>query len=218
MVITATVNWATIATFATAIGTLVLAVATFAAVRSSNRSARIAEAAFEVNLRPVLVTSRLEDPIQKIRWVDDHWAHLEGSQATVELVDGSIYLAISVRNAGSGLAVIFGWSVFTELALNDVPHAAPEDFRMQTRDLYIAAGDIGFWQAAIREAGDPDYAALSRDIRDAQPFTIDVLYGDHEGGQRTVTRFGMISLRTDDGTKWFPSVARHWSLDRPDPR
>ncbi len=87
-----------------------LAVATFAAVRSSNRSARIAEAAFQVNLRPVLVTSRLDDPIQKIRWVDDHWAHAGGEQASVEMVDGSIYLAISVRNVGSGLAVIFGWS------------------------------------------------------------------------------------------------------------
>lgn len=211
-------DWATIASFATALGTLVLAVATFSAVRSSNRSARIAEAAFRVNLRPVLVTSRLDDPIQKIRWVDDHWARLEGSQASVELVDGSIYLAISVRNVGPGLAVTFGWSVFTELVLTDVPHAAPEDFRMQTRDLYIASGDIGFWQAAIREAGDPGYAALSRDIRDAQPFTIDLLYGDHEGGQRTVTRFGMIAMRVGDETKWFPSVARHWNLDRPDPR
>jgi hypothetical protein len=214
----ATTDWATVATFATAIGTLVLAVATFAAVRSSNRSARIAEAAFRVNLRPVLVTSRLDDPIQKIRWVDDHWARLVGSQASIELVDGRIYLAISVRNVGPGLAVIFGWSVFTELVLTDVPHREPEEFRMQTRDLYIASGDIGFWQAAIREADDPDYAALSRDIRDGLPFTIDVLYGDHEGGQRTVTRFGMVSIRTDDDTKWFPSVARHWNLDRPDPR
>ncbi len=211
-------DWATIASFATALGTLVLAVSTFWAVRSSNRSARIAEAAFQVNLRPVLVTSRLDDPVQKIRWVDDHWIRLEGSQASVELVDGSVYLAISLRNVGPGLGVIFGWSVFTELALNDVPHREPEEFRMQTRDLYIAPGDIGFWQAAIREAGDADYAGLSRDIRDGQPFTIDVLYGDHEGGQRTVTRFGMTPFHVDDGTRWFPSVGRHWNLDRPDPR
>jgi hypothetical protein len=211
-------NWETISSFATALGTLVLAVATFSAVRSSNRSARIAEAAFQVNLRPVLVTSRLDDPVQKIRWVDDHWARLDGSQASVEVVDGSIYLAISVRNVGPGLAVTFGWYVFTDLALIDVEHAAPEDFRMQTRDLYIASGDIGYWQAAIREADDPAYAALKRDILEAKPFTIDVLYGDHEGGQRTVTRFGMIAKRVGDDTKWFPSVARHWNLDRPDPR
>jgi hypothetical protein len=215
----ASTDWATIASFATAVGTLVLAVATFSAVRSSNRSARIAEEAFQVNLRPVLVTSRLDDPVQKIRWVDDHWARLEGSQASVELIDGSIYLAISVRNVGSGLGVIVGWSALTELVREpDAPHAAPEDFRRQQRDLYIAPGDIGFWQAAIREAGDPDYAELSRDIRDAQPFTIDVLYGDHEGGQRTITRFGMIPLERDDTVKWFPNVARHFNLDRPDPR
>jgi hypothetical protein len=215
----ASTDWATIASFATALGTLVLAVATFSAVRSSNRSARIAEEAFRVNLRPVLVTSRLDDPVQKIRWVDDHWARLEGSQASVELIDGSIYLAISLRNVGPGIAVTFGWSVLTELVRgNDVPHAAPEDFRMQTRDLYIAPGDIGFWQAAIREASDPDYAALSRDIQDGQGFTIDVLYGDHEGGQRTITRWGLIPLHTDNGIKWFPNVARHWNLDRPDPR
>lgn len=215
----ATTDWATVASFATALGTLVLAVATFSAVRSSNRSARIAEEAFEVNLRPVLVTSRIDDPIQKIRWVDDHWARLEGSRGSVEMVDGSIYLAISLRNVGSGLAVIFGWSVLTELVrTNEIPHAAPEDFRMQTRDLYIAPGDIGFWQAAIREAGDPDYAALSQDVQNVQPFTIDVLYGDHEGGQRTITRFGMIPMGTGDDAKWFPNVARHWNLDRPDPR
>ena len=213
-----TANWETISSFATALGTLVLAVATFSAVRSSNRSARIAEAAFEVNLRPVLVTSRIDDAEQKIRWVDDHWARLGGSQASAELVDENMYLAISVRNVGPGLAVIFGWSVFTDLVRNDVPHAAPEDFRPQTRDLYIAAGDIGFWQAAVREMADADYSALRKRIRDAEPFTIDVLYGDHEGGQRTVTRFGMIPKRVDEGTRWFPSVSRHWNLDRPDPR
>jgi hypothetical protein len=211
-------DWATLASFATALGTLVLAGATFSAVRSSNRSARIAEEAFQVNLRPVLVTSRLDDPIQKIRWIDNHWAGLDGNRASVELVDGSIYLAISVRNVGSGLGVIFGWSLFTEPAGTDVPHAPPEDFRMQTRDLYIAPADIGFWQAAIREVGDPVYAALSQDIRDARPFTIDVLYGDHEGGQRTITRFGIIPLQTGDDIRWFPNVARHWNLDRPDPR
>jgi hypothetical protein len=217
-VLIASTDWATIATFATAIGTLVLAVATFAAVRSANRSARVAEASFQVNLRPVLVPSRLEDPPQKIRWVDDHWARLEGSQAVIEFIAGSIYLAISVRNVGSGLAVMFGWSVRTELAYGDTPHADPEEFRMQTRDLYIPAGDFGFWQGAIREAADADYAGLRKAIVEAQPFTIDVLYGDHEGGQRTITRFGMIPRQSGDQTRWFPSVSRHWNLDRPDPR
>jgi hypothetical protein len=215
----ATTDWATIATFATAIGTLVLAFATFAAVRSANRSARIAEASYLVNLRPVLVTSRLQDPVQKMRWVDDRWTAVEGAQSSVELVDGRIYLALSLRNVGSGLAVIFGWSVIIGLATPDIAHTEPERFRMQTRDLYTAPGEIGFWQGAIREADDRDYPGLSRAIRECAPFTIELLYGDHEGGQRTISRFGLTPHRNAEGeTKWFPSVSRHWYLDRPDPR
>ncbi len=52
-----------------------------------------------------------------------------------------------------------------------------------------------------------------------EPFTIEILYGDHDGRQRTITRFGMIPwTRSADEVRWFPSVARHWYLDRPDPR
>ena len=80
-----TIDWTTVATFATAIGTLVLAVATFAAVRSANKAARVAEAGFRVSLRPVLVTSKLEDPVQKVTWIGDHWSHVGGSEASIEL-------------------------------------------------------------------------------------------------------------------------------------
>ena len=214
----ATFDWSTLATLATAIGTLVLAVATFAAVRSANRAARVSEAAYRANLRPVLVTSRLEDPIQKIRWMDDHWAHLDGGQAYVDLVEGSIYLAISVRNVGTGLAVPVGWLVSSQVTATQAPHGDPDSFRLQTRDLYVAPNDAGFWQAAIRESDDPDYGWLSSRITEATAFTIELLYGDNEGGQRTVSRFGMIPRRVGEETRWYPSVARHWNLDRPDPR
>ena len=47
-------DWATISSLATAGGTLVLAVATFASVRSSNRTARLAELSLqEFGLTPV---------------------------------------------------------------------------------------------------------------------------------------------------------------------
>src|SRR5919201_1349635 len=102
-------DWATISALVTAAGTLVLAVATFASVRSANRSARIAERVLQVGLRPLLMPSRLEDPAQKIRWVDEHWARVEGGRASVEVVEGNIYLAMSVRNAGNGIAVLQAW-------------------------------------------------------------------------------------------------------------
>ena len=65
-------DWVTISSLATAGGTLVLAAATFAAVRSSNASARIAEAALQEQRRPILVNSRLDDATQKIGFADGH--------------------------------------------------------------------------------------------------------------------------------------------------
>ena len=45
---------------------------------------------------------------------------------------------------------------------------------------------------------------------------IDILYGDHEGGQRTVARFSMV---TDEDVKpRRAGVLRYWNLDRADPR
>jgi hypothetical protein len=68
-------DWVTISSLATAGGTLVLAVATFASVRSVNQAARTAERALQVGLRPLLVPSRLEDPLIKVLWVDGrHWS------------------------------------------------------------------------------------------------------------------------------------------------
>ena len=88
-------DWASVAT---AGGTLVLAVATFASVRSANRAGRNAERALNVGLRPVLFASRSSESVQKIRWGDDHWALLPNGRAVVEEKDGVIYLAISLQN------------------------------------------------------------------------------------------------------------------------
>ena len=93
-------GWTTISSLATAGGTLILAIATFASVRSANNAARTTEHALEVGLVPLLFPSGLEDAAQKIRWVDDHWARVEGGRATMEAVDGNLYLAMSIRKCG----------------------------------------------------------------------------------------------------------------------
>ena len=102
-------DWATISSLATAGGTLVLAMATFASVRSANRAARIAEESLLVGLRPLLVHSRGDDPSQKALWSDQHKALVRGGRAVVEVVGDVIYLALSLRNAGAGLALLHGW-------------------------------------------------------------------------------------------------------------
>src|ERR1700728_619827 len=96
-------DWTTISSLATAAGTLVLSFATFAAVRSSNRSARIAEAALQEQRRPLLAPSRLEDPKQKIMFLEGNWVSASGGRAAVEHLGGVVYLAISLRNVGSGI-------------------------------------------------------------------------------------------------------------------
>jgi hypothetical protein len=206
-------DWTTAASLATAGGTLVLALSTFAAVRSSNRAARVAERALLAGLRPLLVTSRIDEPAQKVHFVDGRWLVVGGGHASAEVGDGAIYLAISVRNAGSGLAVEHGWSL---LLSSDpaAPHANPESFHRLTRDLYIAAGDLGFWQGALRDPSAPEFAAARRTIEAREPITLDILYGDQDGGQRCITRFRLTPYRED----WLASVGRHWMLDRPQPR
>ncbi|HJU01437.1 MAG TPA: hypothetical protein VJ966_09560, partial [Actinomycetes bacterium] len=184
-------DWVTISSLATAGGTLVLAVATFASVRSANRAARTAERALQVGLRPLLVPSRLEDPLIKVLWVDGHYSRLEGGRAAVEVKDGVIYLALSLRNVGSGMAVLHGWHPWPEQVRGTEPHADPARFRTQTRDLYVPPGDVGFWQGAFRDRDEPGYAEMCEAVQAHRQVTVDLLYGDHEGGQRMVSRFAL---------------------------
>jgi hypothetical protein len=208
-------DWATISALATAGGTLVLAGATFAAVRSAHQSARVTERALLAGIRPVLITPRLQDPPEKVGFSDDHWVKVDPGRAVIDVTDEAIYFAFGLRNVGTGLAVLDRWDFYPELIMGDTSHRDIDDFRRLTRDLYIAAGDNGFWQGAFRDPDEPVFAAARDAINARQRVTIDLLYGDHEGGQRTVTRFGL--LPRDDG-QWITSVSRHWNLDRADPR
>jgi hypothetical protein len=209
------VDWTVVASLATAVGTLALAASTLVAVRSANRSARVAEYAMQIGIRPLLMPSRLEDSTQKIMWGDEHRAALPGAGATCEIVDGKIYLAMSLRNAAGGIAVIHGWHLRLGDLLSDHPHAEPGDFRPQTRDLYVPGDGIAFWQAAIRDPNDPEYAGLAAAIRARQVFAVELLYSDDEGGQRSI---GMYTIAHLDDDRWLCSMVRHWNLDRPDPR
>jgi hypothetical protein len=208
-------DWATISSLATAGGTLVLAISTFASVRSANRSARVAENALQLNLRPILLPSRLEDRTERIMWVDQHWAEVPGGRGSVEIEDGNIYLAMSLRNAGSGIAVLQAWHPIPKFMYAQKDHASLDVFRPQTRDLYVPAGDLALWQAAIRDHDDAVYADLIEAIGEPRIINVELLYSDHEGGQRTISRF---SLSPQEGSRWLCAVTRHWSLDRPDPR
>ena len=65
------------------------------------------------------------------------------------------------------------------------------------------------------EAEDPLRPGFLSALKERRPFTIDILYGDQEGGQRTISRFTLMPA-SDEG--WYCQAGRHWNLDRPDPR
>ena len=82
------IAWSTIANLATALGTLILAVATFSAVRSANLMARVAQEQFLVQLRPVLTASRREDPTLKVNFGSTKWVRIPGGGAVGEVGPG----------------------------------------------------------------------------------------------------------------------------------
>jgi hypothetical protein len=215
-------DWSTIASLATAGGTLVLAAATFSSVRFGQRSARIAERSTAIaerslllGLRPVLVPSHATDPPETVRFGDGRMVSVDGGMGAVERDGESYYLLIPLRNVGNGLAVLQAWRLDARRPELDTPHADPAEHRPQTRDLYVSAGDTGFWQGAIREPDDPFRNGLREAFLAGGMLTVDLLYGDHEGGQLTISRF--ILTREEDG-RWRPGVVRHWTLEGTDPR
>ena len=216
-------DWPTIASLATALGTLVLAVATFASIRSANRSARIAEAALMVNTRPLLTPSRLGDPVQKVFFQEGNAFRLEGGRGFVEFDDGTgaVYIGMSLRNVGQGIGVIHGWW-FREGRELTPQRPDPDSFRVQQIDLAIAQNDIGYWEGALRDSGDPCHASAVQATKETGGLaTIDLLYGDYDGGQRVISRMMLRRVYAEDSDRpptWLVTVVRHWNLDRPDPR
>jgi hypothetical protein len=204
----------------TSIGTLVLAGATFASIRSSNRSARIAERSLLAGQRPVLVAARREDPAQEIQFADGRVLDNPSTQALFLHDDDVIYLAISLRNAGAGIAHLQGYRLDPEPAdrvqtdpLGPARHRRgaqapdPATFAQQQRDLYIAAGDTGFWQAALRDPTSSTYTATQRAHQTRGRLTVDLLYGDLEDGQPTITRFVLLPAPPD---AWRCDTTHHW--------
>jgi hypothetical protein len=222
-------DWVTISSLATAGGTLVLAVATFSSVKSANRSARVAERSLMVGMRPVLIPSREDDLLERIRFGDGQIVQVPGHGGAAEVHNDIVFLALGLRNGGNGLAVIHGWRARARRETGTPGYGraaeAPDldEFRAQQLDIYIPAGDSGFWQGAMREPAMPGYDEVRNSLENGGGVQIDLLYGDHEGGQRTIARFVVAPWPTEDDRPAIDSpmrtiVIRYWTVDGHDPR
>jgi hypothetical protein len=202
-------NTATIASLATAGGTLILAVATFSSTRSANRAARISEKALRLNLRPILIPTRDNDDDELIIFGDQRRLRLAGSRAAVEVTGDAIYLAFGLRNVGPGMAILVAWQVAPGTLDREVDHADPADMTQQLRDLAVPPGDTGYWQGALREPTAELFTSTRRSIEDRSPITIELYYTDLVGGHPTISRF---RLTAHDNDEWFCAVSLHWNL------
>jgi hypothetical protein len=214
-------DWVTISALASAGGTLVLAGVTVASVRSANRAARVAEQSLLAAQRPLLVASRAEDPAVRAGFQDGIWFNVPGGEGTARAADEADYFVISVRNVGTGIAVLDGWRLIPELVLErgaNIDQPPLEEFTRLTRDLFVAPGDLGFWQGTFRDPSSDGYRKARRAVEELRTIGVDILYGDFEGGQRVISRFLLTPKEKNGELRWFASVARHWNVDRPDPR
>jgi hypothetical protein len=209
-------DWTVVASLATAGGTLVLAVATFAATRSANRSARVAEKSLQLQLQPVLMPNRPGDPPEPVTFSDGVLLTVPGGAAVVEEREGNLYLALAVRNVGTGLAVlrsghVANIDVARMVAGGDTWPPADELFRPLQRHIYIPPGDQGFWQIGVRTPDDPFREPLAAAVGERQSLSVTVGYGDHLGGHPTWTRFAVTPAA--DGS-WITTVNRHAGIVR----
>ena len=204
-----------ISSLATAGGTLALAVTTYASVRSANRAARTAELSLLAAMRPLLVESFDDDRALRVNFKDIAGINVPGGGAAVEIIDDRVYLVISLRNVGTGIAVLHGGHVYPDRRSATVDHAPLEEFRTLMRDLYVPPGDVGFWQIAYRAGGEDEEerAGLLAAIEGGY-ISVELLYGDYEGGQRVVSRYGIV--REERG--WRVTTIRHWQIDRSEVR
>ena len=213
-------DWATIGSLATAGGTLVLAVATFASIRSANRSARISERAARTaeqsllaNQRPLLVNSRLQDPKQKVQYPEG--ISLTVTAARPRCRPPATWCTWRSRSATSVPAwrSLHGWHVLVGLQ-TERSHPPVEEFTTQNLDIYVAPGDDALWLSALRDPAADIFHAVADAVKAGEPLVISLLYGDSEGGQRVITQF---SLRYTS-ERWLAQATRHFNVDRPDPR
>jgi hypothetical protein len=145
-----------------------------AAVRSAGRSTGIAERALLAGMRPVLASSRHTDSAEPVQFADGRVFEVGSGRPLVQQADGVIYLSLPLRNVGAGIAQLRGYHLEPESAervLRDPQGPArhrrgdtppdPSAFAEQQRDLYVPAGDPGFWQAALRDPVSELYASMS---------------------------------------------------------
>jgi hypothetical protein len=68
----------------------------------------------------------------------------------------------------------------------------------------------------MRDPADESFDPIRQAVADGL-LTVDILYRDREGGQRTMSRFALVRREgegDDEGCDWWVSLGMHRELDR----
>jgi hypothetical protein len=141
------------------------------------------------------------------------------SSGVAEATEAAIYLTMSLRNAGSGIAVLHGcesrWLGRSHCSLSPIaPRSARSDTSRATCTSLRATSRSG--KGAYRDPGEAEFSEVASRVRSRERLFVDLLYGDHRGGQRVVSRFSLQPRASAED--WYVTVSRHWNVDLPDPR
>jgi hypothetical protein len=213
------VDWAG---WGTSIGTLVLAGATFAAIRSSNeaarsaeRSARLAERSLLASLRPLLTAGPREGPGHQIQFADGRVLELHPGEALFRVEPAVIYLALSLRNVGTGIAHLRGYRLEPESADRvRVDPLGPARHRRgdTTPDPPHSPVNSGTYTShpAIPDSGKPRYATPTTHFSRAQS-----KHSEPEDASQSTSFMGI--WRMDNprlpGLSYFPAQKRSGRCD-----
>ena len=129
----------------------------------------------------------------KVNFGDNKWLHVPGSSAVGEVGGGDGTMGPkNARRLPVPLAAQRGERdrraarmAFPRRAAQPSSDEPPplDEFRMQTRDMYIPPGDVGFWQGALRNLDDPQYLEARKAVEEHSEWVVELLYGDEDGGR-----------------------------------
>ena len=125
----------------------------------------------------------------------------------------TLYWDSNSTTAGAGTTPSGTWGVSTFWSTDSTGNSATANTTTTVLDtLTFSAGTDGIGSPTVTVSGTQNAQTLS--IEEGT-FTVEVLYGDYEGGQRVISRYGI--RREPDGA-WHTSTGLHHQLDRVDPR
>jgi len=128
-----------------------------------------------------------------------------------------------VISAGLKLDVYFGDSLasgdrMADQALMD----CFADHELEVAALYRGIEGFGIGRRIHTERFpdvSTDLPLVAEAIDTREPLSVELLYSDQVGAQRTISRFALIPFETPEGDlNWIATINRHWYLDRAGPR